>query len=312
LKFWIVIISILAPLLPQATNADRLAEPERAIGLILETSETLCASAPISGEQEELRLSGKAQAELKGLLKKLAGLGIEGATEYEKKSYNGVLQKDLAQLILVSSECKMDVWNDLQEKLVLPLEKSNSANNTESIKSNQEALIKDQNPTILTLHAISLKNYWESEEPYVVATLKNTSSVSAKNIEVTFWKETDSEIKSDDIIYSKYHIKNLIIRAGEEHDFPIAPISKYVNIINPSSDPSSLIDFRTGSSKNAKEDLRAKLCGDLNRLSYCNFKTVSRATFVVMKYNSIFRDQIEKATGFSNIFLAGEIQKRKL
>lgn len=44
----------------------------------------------------------------------------------------------------------MDVWRDLQNKLVLPPE-------TPSSMKNSEALIKDQNPTEIEIQSIELK-----------------------------------------------------------------------------------------------------------------------------------------------------------
>lgn len=279
-------------------SSQGLDESDKAIKIIVNAAKDLCETVPLSGGTEGIQLTGDARAKLKGVLKKLADIGIEGAVKYEKSSYDGVLQKDLANIINQSTNCKMDVWNDLKDKLIssLPTDKRNK---------NSEALIKDQNPTELIISKISLKDYWGFDEPYVVATIKNTSSVSANNVRVSFWKETNSPIKSNDKIYKQYHSKNLQIRAGKENDFPIAPISDYVSKLKPQYKPESLINFSVLGEPKLPTKLQEELCK--GKPTNCGYSTLSTGTFVVIDYETIFGDKTKKTTSFTNTFLNGTV-----
>jgi hypothetical protein len=59
-----------------------------------------------------------AKAELSEVLKKVAELGIEGAAKYQTVEYQGVLQKDLARALRSYTDCKIEVWRGLKDKLL--------------------------------------------------------------------------------------------------------------------------------------------------------------------------------------------------
>ena len=85
--------------------------------LIAAFAERICHTAPLKAKSNELVLSAKANAELKGLLKKLADLGVGGAAEYKSAESEGVLQKDLAALLSKEADCKQNISNKLIERL---------------------------------------------------------------------------------------------------------------------------------------------------------------------------------------------------
>ena len=278
---------------------EGLDESKEAIQIIINAAKELCDTVPLSGGTEGIQLAGDAQVKLKGVLKKLVDIGIEGAAKYESSTYDGVLQKDLAKIINKSSNCKIDVWNDLKDKLINPLP-------TDKRNKISEALIKDKNPTELTITKVSLKTFWGIDEPYVVATIKNTSTVSANNVRVSFWKETNSPIKSNDKVYNQYHFKNLQIRAGQENIFPIAPLSEYVAKIKPGYTPKSLVNFSVSGEDRVPSTLQEKICG--KNKPACAFSTLTTGTFVVIDYETIFGDKSQQSTSFSNTFLNGKIK----
>ena len=285
--------------------AYNLDSQQEAINIIKKTAKDFCDTVPLSGGTEGVQLTGDAKVKVSGLVKKLADMGIKGAFKYEKNEYEGVLQKDLAEILNKSANCKMDIWNDLHEKLILPVEKSE----IEQVSTkNREALIKDQHPTELSIKSIKFRKYLGVEEPYVVAVVENSSTVSAKNVTASFWKGNDAEIKSDDSIYKQYHYKNLLIRSGKKHDFPIAPLSKYVNAISAKSKPEELVDFTLPNQPKLPLALQEKVCGDTNK-GGCSFNSFTRGTFVVLKYDTIFGDRVTKTTGFSNVFLSGKVMR---
>ncbi len=91
---------------------------QKALNMIRDFATNLCDSIRAQGHTQNVDLSGKAKAELKGVVKKVADLGIEGAAKYQSSDYEGVLQADLAKLLSNQANCKLEVWRDLKDKLI--------------------------------------------------------------------------------------------------------------------------------------------------------------------------------------------------
>lgn len=90
----------------------------KALDMIADFADRLCNSVPTEGTSQNLELSGQAKAELTGVLKAVSDLGIEGAAKYQKSTYQGVLQRDLASLLKNSANCRLEVWKDLKDRLL--------------------------------------------------------------------------------------------------------------------------------------------------------------------------------------------------
>ena len=58
------------------------------------------------------------KAEVEGLLKRLADLGFSGGGSAEKSAYEGLQQSDLAGALQNNAQCKLQVFQVLQEKLI--------------------------------------------------------------------------------------------------------------------------------------------------------------------------------------------------
>lgn len=107
------------PLLLVTGSAHAQDKAQRdALEMLQEFAERICASAPMSSKNETLEVSGQVKVDLNQVLAKIAGLGISGATKYQDVETQGVLQKDLANLIVNSNDCKLKVVLSLQEKLI--------------------------------------------------------------------------------------------------------------------------------------------------------------------------------------------------
>lgn len=97
-------------------NAQNIGVSAEALKLIGDFADRLCQTVPLETSANRLELSGSAKAELDGIVKKLASLGISGAGKYESASSQNVLQKDLAQVLNESRNCRKQVWDDLKGK----------------------------------------------------------------------------------------------------------------------------------------------------------------------------------------------------
>lgn len=104
--------------LKYASAQDFLAERKRALNIIADFADRLCKDIPLDGTGDNLELSGKAKVELSGIIKKIADLGVEGAVKYQKSEYKGLLQKDLVKALQESTNCRLQVWEDLKETIL--------------------------------------------------------------------------------------------------------------------------------------------------------------------------------------------------
>ena len=84
----------------------------------MDFADEFCKSLPLEGGTKGVELSLSARAELNEVLKKVANLGVEGAAKYQTAQYEGLLQKDLVNVVRDSSNCRREVWRDLNDKLL--------------------------------------------------------------------------------------------------------------------------------------------------------------------------------------------------
>jgi hypothetical protein len=102
--------------------ANNLGAQKKALEVIIDFADRLCTTIPLTGSADNAELSGNAKAELSEVLKKIANLGIEGAAKYQTSDWQGVLQQDLAGQLNNSRNCKLEVFKDLKEKLLAPVD----------------------------------------------------------------------------------------------------------------------------------------------------------------------------------------------
>lgn len=119
MKFQNLFFTVLALALITPVTAQDLSSQKEALKMIEDFAEKICKSAPIEGQSTNVQLTGAAKAELSGLLKKVADLSVEGVGKYDSDKYQGVLQKDLATTIKDAQNCKLEIWKDLKDKLVI-------------------------------------------------------------------------------------------------------------------------------------------------------------------------------------------------
>jgi hypothetical protein len=98
-------------------RADSLS-PQDALKQIGITANDLCGSVPLTHTDNGVELTGKAKAELSGLLKWISSAGLNGEGTYSNKSTTGVLDKDLATALEHSENCKLDVLKELVPRLL--------------------------------------------------------------------------------------------------------------------------------------------------------------------------------------------------
>ena len=110
----IAIVAVFSVLQSSATNAsENLQKQQATLNMISEFAIKFCQTSPISSSRMELNAEGKVQ--LSKFLKKLFGTDIEAAGDVRVAEATGVLQKDLANVIANSNECRIEIWRWLRK-----------------------------------------------------------------------------------------------------------------------------------------------------------------------------------------------------
>jgi hypothetical protein len=98
--------------------SDTLDPEKAALQVIQEFSDHLCNNISLEGSAGNFQLSGKAKAELTGVIKQVTDIGIEGAGKYENTEWRNVLQQDLAKVLEDSRNCRLEVFRALVDRLL--------------------------------------------------------------------------------------------------------------------------------------------------------------------------------------------------
>jgi hypothetical protein len=85
-----------------------------------------------TGNTSNAQATGEIKAELNGLIKKLADLGVSGGGEVTSSEYKGLLQQDLPAALRDLRECKLNVFNVLQEKLIVITKQNDKSGDLEA------------------------------------------------------------------------------------------------------------------------------------------------------------------------------------
>jgi hypothetical protein len=95
---------------------ESLQAKQQALDIISMFADRFCKEISFGGSGNNIELSGNAKAELNGVIKRLADIGIDGAAKYQKSEYLGLLQKDLLEGYKSNTDCRLHVWDDLNHK----------------------------------------------------------------------------------------------------------------------------------------------------------------------------------------------------
>lgn len=99
-----------------AQEADK---QKQALELIIKGVEGICKDLPRTASESKVTLTASGVAELQGLVKKLAKLGISGAAGYTStESVRGLLEADMLPALADQNKCRIHVFDKLEEKLL--------------------------------------------------------------------------------------------------------------------------------------------------------------------------------------------------
>jgi hypothetical protein len=84
-----------------------------ALTAIADTADRICGIVATQGETQSSKVAGEVKAELSGLARRLASVGVSGAGDITSSSYQGVLQQDLPTTLRDVRDCKLKVFDRL-------------------------------------------------------------------------------------------------------------------------------------------------------------------------------------------------------
>jgi hypothetical protein len=112
-----VVVSSLICSIGNANAASSLEDQEKALNIIADFADRICSNIRLEGSGSAVELNGEAKAELKGLFKKFANLGMGGTGKFEETAWSGVLQKDIAAILQKNVDCKLKIVDLLKDKV---------------------------------------------------------------------------------------------------------------------------------------------------------------------------------------------------
>ena len=116
----------------------QIEKQREALKLISDFAGEICNQIPIEGHSNNLELSGEAKTELRGLLKKVANLGVNGKGKYTEEEYLGVLQSELARSITKNADCKFKIFESLKGNMFSVQSSSGSMSGNFEIEPNND------------------------------------------------------------------------------------------------------------------------------------------------------------------------------
>src|SRR5262245_47247535 len=87
--------------------AQSLEAQTKALALITKAADEICSIVNHAGSSQSFKVKGDVKAQLSGLIRQLADLGISGAADFTADQYENVIQADLAATIQRNAECKL-------------------------------------------------------------------------------------------------------------------------------------------------------------------------------------------------------------
>ena len=194
---------------PKPAKALDLQGAQQALALISKTAGEICQSPPLEQTSQGVDLSADATAKVGGLVGKLADLGLSGAAQYQTSSSRGVLQKDLIVGISGGNNCRLEVFQTLQVKLVkeptdVSLIPSESGGNKDCNAASDEEILR---PVKLGYEAINTRDLEMLEAQWTDnAIMGPISKVENKAGMVAQWKKMFNETKAANYSITKADI----------------------------------------------------------------------------------------------------------
>lgn len=170
-----------------------------------------------------------------------------------------------------------------------------------------DKLVIDQNPTKVDISDVSKEPFGSNKEA-VFLTLKNRSSVTARNVRIYLYNHEGSKMPIAEPFANGPEGTGVGIPAGENRRYRIGYVDEYEKIFYPEQRHASLLRVSTKFQDEAPFELETLACGvDEWGVRPCTFRSTGISTLVNIRYGSIFGQKYNTLTQFYNTFLIGEV-----
>jgi hypothetical protein len=137
-KVAIILFAIMAVFSVHVVNAASL-DVVQALDVITNTVDKLCYTVNTRGEAHSNAVKGEVHAQVDGLAKYLANIGVTGSADINNERYEGVLREHLAGTLHDNIKCRRIVFFALKDTL-LPPQPVDARPSPEAAMSQQEAI----------------------------------------------------------------------------------------------------------------------------------------------------------------------------
>lgn len=120
---------------PPAFAANELDRQREALNLIGETADRICQTVSSQGSASSTNVQGQVNAQVNGLARKLANIGVTAGAQHSSSSWSGVLAKDLPTALRDSLQCRLQVFNSLKGTLLQPVASGRTQQPTKPTKT---------------------------------------------------------------------------------------------------------------------------------------------------------------------------------
>lgn len=110
--------ALVAAIAATAAPAQNLEKQRQALALIYDAADRICHTVSANGSSSSTQVQGQVNAQVSGLARKLANIGVGAGVDRSSSSWNGVSARDLPTAMRDSNDCRLQVFNSLKGTLL--------------------------------------------------------------------------------------------------------------------------------------------------------------------------------------------------
>lgn len=200
-----LVISILTVSGPAFSQQSDNLDKEK-IDFISKVAHDACERVPLSGSSSKKEFEAEAKAGVDGFLKKFSDVHVDGKVEASSSSYQGVFQKDLADVLKHSIDCKKDLFTLLVNKLITTPANVPGAELKQAVPDASEGLARHGRGEVNTSASSDIDDQKKRSAAKPIKTVKanglgityfpvvTTYASNALNLKILFENTTNSDI----------------------------------------------------------------------------------------------------------------------
>lgn len=193
-----------------AAHADTAA----ALSAIADTADRICGILATQGETSASKTTGDVHAELTGLARRLASVGVSASGDITSSAYQGILQQDLPATLRDIRECKLKVLDRLQAT-ILPgtvASPGPGAPSPDLLQAPANATLLDTSKSVTQREEFGL--YSCSNEPGQITCYVTVARMAPGQSDYTVEEMRPEQIKLVDNFHIEHHLRRAFFIDG--------------------------------------------------------------------------------------------------